>query len=826
LKPSNILVTSEGRPKIVDFGLARVVVDSDVSRSGVGFGTLAYMSPEQRRDAKRADHRSDIYALGKLVYAVLTGEVPDPVDPERIPAGVRGAVMRALKPEPADRWFSVEEFWGALEGGAGGRGGDEDRDDSSGVGVGVCAECGGENPEDVRYCRWCGAGLFEACPACGREDRRGVEYCGGCGVKIAEEKAYRDHLESARQHLEAGRYARAVKEARLASEVREGDSDAWKLLQEAEEKAARLQELRGRVREAVSGGRFDEAEEAVRSALELSPEDEELLGILKDLPRLRVAWEVGELGRQLEALVEARRWREALGVCERIREAAGGVEWEEGSDVLGVVSRAEGLDGEIRERLSRHTAGLAEARDLGSEHRYEEALRVLDRLEEEFPGEEATQELREELENGRRLIEGGVKAAREALGRGEYAKARQLALVVLRVWPDEPRAQGVLRKAQEELRILRARQRRELLVASGIVLGSIAAGLLVATVLGHQLHYQRAEQLFLQGYLEAALEQLDRAKGLGLSNGRVERLRTKIGRRMLERAEKAMTDGRFDDSERWLRLTFRTAPGLSQEVQSLRNRLVEAEARLAARERTRQAGQSRTFEIYPSVLMEFVWIPGGTFLMGSPQNEEGRYSDEGPVHKVEITRGFWLGRYEVTQAQWAGVTGGNPSYFKGPDRPVERVSWSDVQKFIRKLNELAGAELYRLPTEAEWEYACRAGTRTRFSWGDTDKGLDEYGWSLRDSGGETHAVGKKRPNPWGLYDMHGNVWEWCQDWYDPDYYSKSPCPDPTGPASGEVRVVRGGGCYSSPRDCRSANRDYFGPANRGTIGFRLLRVSR
>ena len=157
--------------------------------------------------------------------------------------------------------------------------------------------------------------------------------------------------------------------------------------------------------------------------------------------------------------------------------------------------------------------------------------------------------------------------------------------------------------------------------------------------------------------------------------------------------------------------------------------------------------------------MEFVLIQPGEFDMGSPVNETGRGNDEGPVHHVTISEAFYLGKYEVTQKQWHEVMGYSPSHFKGDDLPAENVSWDDVQEFIKKLNKKENTHKYRLPSEAEWEYAARAGTTTRYSFGDDDSKLGEYAWYNENSGGKTHPVGNKGANPWGLYDVHGNVWE-------------------------------------------------------------------
>ena len=228
------------------------------------------------------------------------------------------------------------------------------------------------------------------------------------------------------------------------------------------------------------------------------------------------------------------------------------------------------------------------------------------------------------------------------------------------------------------------------------------------------------------------------------------------------------------------------------------------------------------------ISMEFVWIEPGVFQMGSPEWEVGRASDEGPLHEVEIGRGFWLGTYEVTQGEWEAVMGSNPSDFeRDARRPVDSVSWYAVREFIGKLNAAAGDSLYRLPSEAEWEYACRAGTSTRWSLGDDEDLLGKYAWYSDDESSSygPKVVGGKLPNGWGLYDMHGNVREWVQDWYSGSYYNDSPRVDPRGPDTGSRRVIRGGHFYKHAQDVRSANRNSFPPNYRyHDFGVRLVRI--
>jgi len=237
--------------------------------------------------------------------------------------------------------------------------------------------------------------------------------------------------------------------------------------------------------------------------------------------------------------------------------------------------------------------------------------------------------------------------------------------------------------------------------------------------------------------------------------------------------------------------------------------------------------------------MTFALIPEGKFVMGSPTSEIHRAADE-LAHVVQITRPFYLGMCEVTQAQYRAVMGTNPSWFSSEGGgkaqvadidtdlfPVENVSWNDAMEFCRRLSAKE-RRAYRLPTEAEWEYACRAGARTAYYTGNMEVDLSNAGWygaNLIPAGSSlnrTNRVGQKEPNAFGLYDMHGNVWEWCADWYDKDYYSGSPGQDPAGPPSGSARVIRGGGWLRGPRLCRAAYRGKLGADDRQYVsGFRV-----
>jgi len=294
-------------------------------------------------------------------------------------------------------------------------------------------------------------------------------------------------------------------------------------------------------------------------------------------------------------------------------------------------------------------------------------------------------------------------------------------------------------------------------------------------------------------------------------------------------------------------------------------------------------GSSLPSEITDHVGISMVLIPAGEFVMGSSESEEklaarfdgakpDDFADEYPAHKVQISKPFYLGKYEITQEEWTRVMGTTPwkgefGIQEGARYPAIHVSWNDANEYCRKLSAKEGKR-YRLPTEAEWEYACRAGTNTQFSFGDSADGKSDFGWwgsaklndpniaigaatvadpaekvpseplkpappkvepqAESDAAGEVeklHEVGKKKPNPWGLYDMHGNAWEWCSDHYGEGYYRSSPLQDPQGPTSGRSRIMRGGAYFNNPALCRSALRSGVPPRGHAEgIGFRIVMV--
>ncbi len=258
-----------------------------------------------------------------------------------------------------------------------------------------------------------------------------------------------------------------------------------------------------------------------------------------------------------------------------------------------------------------------------------------------------------------------------------------------------------------------------------------------------------------------------------------------------------------------------------QKAKAEAERKAKAEAEQKAKaEEERKAREEAARKADPFA-NDMVYVQGGTFTMGATSEQGSEYdSDERPTHQVTVSS-FYISKYEVTQKQWVEIMGSNPSYFKGDNLPVERVSWNDVQEFIQKLNAKTGKN-YRLPTEAEWEYAARGGNKSKGYKYSGSNNIGEVAWYYGNSGSTTHPVGRKEKNELGLFDMSGNVWEWCSDWYG--IYGSGSQTNPKGPTSGSFRVLRGGSWFINARYCRVSSRDGYGPDGRdGNCGFRLAR---
>ncbi|WP_337949519.1 formylglycine-generating enzyme family protein [Prevotella sp.] len=260
---------------------------------------------------------------------------------------------------------------------------------------------------------------------------------------------------------------------------------------------------------------------------------------------------------------------------------------------------------------------------------------------------------------------------------------------------------------------------------------------------------------------------------------------------------------------------------LSKEAMATRNTVAQPTvAQQPVVQATVTNSDNISIPVKDGISIEMVRVEAGTFTMGATPEMENPLDDEKPAHQVTLTNDYYIGKYEVTQALWKAVMGNNPSYSKGNNLPVERVSWDNCQKFISKLNRITG-KTFRLPTEAEWEYAARGGNKSRGYQCSGSSNLSDVAWYEDNSGNKTHNVGSKQANELGIYDMSGNVHEWCQDWYDK--YSNSSKVNPTGANSGSYRVSRGGGWAGYAWDCRSSYRNYCSPGSRyNHLGLRLV----
>jgi formylglycine-generating enzyme required for sulfatase activity/serine/threonine protein kinase len=465
-----------------------------------------------------------------------------------------------------------------------------------------------------------------------------------------------------------------------------------------------------------------------------------------------------------------------------------------------------------------------------------------------------------------------LKKARTACKTDDFETARSEINQAEKIWPRFP---GLGEAVKSLLEAKRARRQR-------IIVGTIVASILLGLAYGiprilitriNQQHANNVVALANRGQYSAAVVEyykycdippmVSRAKlpaNVMIAIETADRQRQEALRSALDQSEKMLSESRFQEAEssakealslactyeekRNINATLAAISGaqakarhdewlakaqeeilLTNKIKLLRKALsykhVGSTYQLLQAAITEQNRRPKTGDtITNSIDMKLVYVPQGEFIMGS---SKGR--DEGPPHKVTISKGFYMGVCEVTQGQYKAVMGSNPSghtkFLMGGRLPVERISWDEATAFCNRLGRREG-KTYRLPTEAEWEYACRAGSATRFSFGNGSV-LSEYAWYQGNSGGETHAVGQKKPNAFGLYDMHGNVAEWCSDWYDDRYPSADDQVDPPGPKTGSFRVLRGGFYNCGPTDCHSTVRRY-GPSDDKTYdsGFRVV----
>jgi formylglycine-generating enzyme required for sulfatase activity/serine/threonine protein kinase len=771
IKPANILLQKDEQgeltPKIVDFGLAQAGRDSELSMSGYGMGTPWYMPPEQRRDAKNVNHTADIYALGKVLYEMVTGEIPDQLDPAVIPPPplLSQIIFKCTKPKPADRYFSVDELLQSLEQIEAPKSRKIISRKSSIGNENQCPACGQDNPDDVKFCEGCGGGLFRNCPECDRENSVNKQFCGGCGTDVEGFAASQEILQRMEAYTAEKKWSRVVKEYGLFDQDirlpgKKGAELRMKLekvCKNAQELQAKREELKKRIEQSVS--KEDHLEEA--------------LGLIHQYQEIDPANDaVNNLPKMIEGQIDERDYQRAL---EKVRGA------KDDADITEAMDLCNGY-------LKVHPDG-----------KYVAEVKYL------VEGELLEQLANFEYARLRTFIDG----RRKALGRvsgletmaHEYAPLVKRCETFLLLYPGNKNAAAI----QQDLESL-----KETLVE---IRGEIAYQLLLqntqpkierkryyvieSAYRDYQAHHKTRETEVRQ-MLEETLPALKAVNAVEIRRKKRKRA-VEIGISVIFIAVVFFA---FFAVDRYR---------LNQDIEAF-NATIEARKTVTA-------------DLGNGITMAFMPIAAGSFQMGSDNGD----SDEKPVHRVMFTKPFWMAKTEVTQAQYEQIMGENPSYFKRSDLPVECVSWNDAMEFCRKLTEheqqagrLPAGYEYSLPTEAQWEYACRAVTT-----GDYAGNLDALAWYSSNSGSKTHPVGTKKGNAWGLYDMHGNVWEWClDDWHGS--YNGAPA-DGTrwGDGSGSYRVKRGGSWNDGASDCRSANRHYYSPEIAyGNLGFRPLVLQR
>ncbi len=776
IKPANILLTDSLEPKIVDFGLAQAGRDSELSMSGYGMGTAVYMPPEQRRDAKSVNHTADIYALGKVLYEMFTGEMPDNIDPSEIPPPPQLAdiIFKCTKPKPEDRFFSVDDILKALTE-------MDSKKSESNVSseMNGCPNCGNVNSKDVRFCEKCGAGLFRNCPECDSEISILREFCGSCGTNIQNFLLAEEVLSKMNQYVSEDKWSRVIKEYELfdsGSGLTGEKGQAIKnsieaVYSETNEKIQYLEKLKSYYAD-INKAYIDEDWQKVISyisAIDLEcsyiggEADKRLIrrGRFLLMPCSYIGGEADKLIKSINSIFESA----VDSIMEDVSEAEATFNWNE------VINLLEGVMNVSFVRIPDKV-----------EKTYSSAVENLEKIKE----------LEQKILNDSKNLASGAFQNWDGVSLCDNLFDNIASLEQITHIPEQ------LVRFKEQLK---DKKKSILLKISiykkrGIIIFAALAALFLSVWLISYYSIKKSRTEKYVNYVESKLI---------LANTFIEE---ENYQKVVATLYNISTDsGLSGDSS--FRLTAEKNALLEEANEFLKPSL----------------GETWIAELGNGVTMELLPVAAGSFMMGSNDSDAG--SDEKPVHKVTLTKPFWIGKYEVTQKQYEVVMGKNPSIFKGSNRPVEKVSWNDAMEFCRKLTEKEHASgrlltgyRYTLPTEAQWEFAARGGENSKgYKYSGSDN-LDSVGWYDNNSRNKTHPVGQKAPNELGLYDMSGNVWEWCSDWYG-DYTSDS-FGDPVGPISGTFRVFRGGNWLNYSVLCRLADRCGDSPSSSfSTLGFRL-----
>ena len=855
LQPAHVVHTAQGEVKLIDFGVRGSLGEQPPSQASMSSSERCdYRAPEQRSAVTVDDPRADLWSLAAILFQMVTGDAGEHVDLDRVEEPLRTVLAKGLSQDPGDRYQTASELrTDLLEIYA-----VHHRDRSAALGAplakGACRQCAEINNVDRAFCGACGAKLKEPCLACDADNEVWTHYCGQCGSKLDELVAHRqDELEQEKRAIESLRreYAYAEALARIAKmecldHPRLATTRQWTEQMERSIETEVTEQQTGdallleaaksdleRYRYAAACTLLDQIPHSIRSpqasalASEASGRREELEHLLEEIKKRVSTRDLAGLWRQTERFLTLYPGH----------------------------SQISRLDESLQTQKLTHIARIAEcvqqAEIALAAGEHEQTLAKLAELAESDQQDSTVKELRRQT----KIQMHQVEKLRDSIADADYA-TEMLALVdeYLELQPQDQSALELHEELAAEVDL----EERELVSRKRQWRGVLALAVLmviVAVTLTTWIWTNRQIVRPVAAERDPSPTDVDRPLW-GVSENRSGPTATAQETRVAEAGANQRSAPNDQDTPAPVSPPRSTAQGTGRsepatvkatddvtgaspissgsdqpkaESEPTRKServpvLVPFSAQQAVRYQQAWAEVLKVpVGLTNSIGLELKLIPAGEFLMGSSDGVADRDLDESQ-HVVKLSQPYYLGIFEVTQQQYETVMGENHSKFRAPDRPVEQVSWDHAVEFCEELSRLpeekAAGNVYRLPTEAEWEYACRAGTDTAYNSGESESDLSEVAW-FNGNTTTTQPVGQKKPNAFGLYDMSGNVWEWCKDRYGP--YDNEPVSDPQGADSGLERVSRGGSWINLPQVCRSARRSRYAPQRHYTVlGFRVL----